>query len=405
GIDLTIHNSIFIDSSELIQPLGFDINKAWSFEFYIKGGASAYRDSIPPKVHIGNTPNIGLYDINEGGALEYRIGYNYDSINKYWKISVTGKRDLFGEAAISTGNYPINIYAEDYTGYISGIINTNVTGSPYLININTNKYATPNNGFEFNADIGGAAYEPTPSLSIPDNLKDALIIPTRTYYRYDPNIKIWEGSYSCSPLTEKWDASVSLSNNSLLVTAKGILADKLYVAGRVTTVETENALSVFKPLKIKNLNPKFELDEGSAWEFTFKTEGGLEDSKYPPEIQLSNLPTPCTGYDPRVPDVSNNSCFYSKEWGSSTKEWSYKFIGTPLCLSQGEFNISVLAQDRIVETTYGVATANTSISYKALGDHPAPSIESVTETKLYPNCQSYQSPQSKYKTNVRQTCP
>lgn len=405
GINLTIYNNIFIDSSELIQPLEFDLNKDWSFDFYIKGGGSSYRENMPPKVYLSNTPNIGIYNINEGGPLEYRIGYNYDSINKYWKVSVTGKKDLFGENAVATGNYPISIYAEDDTGYINGTINTNITGNPYLININTNKYATPNNGFEFNVDIGGVRYPSTPSLSIPENLKEALIIPTRTYYKYDPDISIWEASYNCASITEKWDASVSLSNNNLSVRAKGILSDKLYVAGRITTVETENTLSVFKPLKIKGLNSSYEVFEGSPWEFTFRTEGGLEDSKYPPEIQLSNLPTPCTGYDPRIPDASNNSCFYSKQWDNNGKWWVYKFVGTPICLTQGEFNVEVFARDRINETTYGTDTASTRITYKTLGDHPGPSIESISDTRLYPNCLPYQSPNATYKINVRQTCP
>lgn len=405
GVGFTIYNDMFIDATELVQPLIFDLNKEWSFDFYIKEGASAHRPDIAPKVYFGNTPNIGQYN-NNSTPKEYNIGYTYNNNNKYWKISATGKRDLFGEAARATGLYPIYIYAEDYSSSITGTIFTKITQEPSLKNIEAKKYSTPNNGFEFNVDIAGTGYGAAPPLSIPDSLKDALISPNRTYYKYDPNTKIWEATYKCAPLTEKWDSSVNLEGNTLYVRAKGILDDKLYVAGKVDMVEVENGLTtVFKPLNIKNVVPEYQVSEGGIWEISFTTEGGLEDSKYAPEIQLSSLPTPCSGFDPRIPDAQNNSCFISKTWKPGTKEWDYVFRGTPLCLNQGEFNVSIFARDRIGDTTYGSDSANTKITYVTIGEQPYPSIENIGDTSLYPNCQYYQSNQLKYKVNIRSTCP
>lgn len=409
GLNLTIYNNMYIDSDELVKPLSFDINKEWSFDFYIKDGGSSYRPDTPPKVYLGNTPNIGRYITSEVSPLEYNIAYYYNNNNQYWKIAVTGKRDIFGEASIGIGNYPIYIYAEDNTGYITGLIDTNVTGSPYLLNLNLSqkKFSTPNNGFDFKVDIGGTGYGQPPQLSIPANLTDSLIVPSRTYYKFDSNTNIWEAAYSCLPLTEKWDAQVFFSNNTLFVRAKGILEDKLYVAGKVSTVETDNITTnnIFKPLKIVGVKTNYNFVEGDTWNFKFHTEGGLENVQYPPEIQLFGLPTPCTGYDPRIPDITNNSCFRYKTWRSDLKIWEYEFAGNPLCLNAGQFNVNIVAKDRIEDTVYDTASTTTQLIYSPLGDHPAPSIEGFDDLVLYPNCQPYQSNQTKYKINLRNACP
>jgi hypothetical protein len=407
GLNLTIYNNMYIDSDELVKPLSFDINKEWAFDFYIKDGGSSYRSDVPPKVYLANTPNIGRYITSEILPLEYNIAYYYNN-NQYWKISVTGKRDIFGEASIGTGNYPIYIYAEDNTGYITGLIDTNVTGSPYLLNLNLSqkKFSTPNNGFDFNVDIGGVGYGAQPSLSIPTNLTDSLIVPSRTYYKFDSNTNIWEAAYSCLPLVEKWDAQVFFSNNTLFVRAKGILQDKLYVAGKVSTVETDNTMNnIFKPLKIVGLQTNYKLIEGDTWKIAFHTEGGLENNQYPPEIQLLGLPTPCTGYDPRIPDITNNSCFTFKRWRSDLKIWEYQFDGNPLCLNAGQFDINIVAKDRIEDTTYDTDSKTTQIIYNPLGDHPVPTISGFEDLVLYPNCQPYQSNQARYKINLRDACP
>jgi len=67
--------------------------------------------------------------------------------------------------------------------------------------------------------------------------------------------------------------------------------------------------------------------------------------------------------------------------------------------------VTVFARDRIGEATYGTDTAVTKITYKPLGDHPAPSIATIGETDLYPLCQPYQSKQGKYQINPRSACP
>lgn len=406
GINITIYNRIDISLSGLLEPIIFDSNKRWELNFYVINGGCAYRSGVAPKVYLGNVPGIGSFSTNSP-FLEYDMSKQYNNTYKCWQISVTGKLSHFGEPTIGTGNYPIFVYVEDYTSWQTGVINTKVISSSYLKNIDTKKYATPNNGFEFNADVGGASYNSgiAPQLQLSD--KDPLIVETNEdlYYLYDPTTKLWEKRQKCNPLLEKWDSQIVLSGKSLLIKAKGITDDKIYVAGKVSTVETDNLNTSLKPLTITNLKtPKIEFKQGSAWDLTFNTEGGLESAQYPPQIIFNEMPTPCSGFDPQSSPVPQCVVGQAPQWDNTEKSWKYTFRGTPTCIV-GEFPIVIEARDKILNSQYGSTTAQTKIVYKTLGEQYPPTAGDLENKSMYPNCVSYKSNLVPYGPGIRETCP
>ena len=173
-----------------------------------------------------------------------------------------------------------------------------------------------------------------PTITFPAQLKDSLIVPSVKYTKYDPDLSMWEYYYSGQPITDKWDARLQLSDNNLYVQTKGILNDKIYVAGKVETVETENSFSVFTPLQIVNVNLEYSFDEGSAWALEFGTIGGLENPVYPPRITMNGFPaaSPCSGYNPSSPQQP--MCFIERSWNNLQKKWTFKFQGVPLCIKE-----------------------------------------------------------------------
>ena len=398
GLNVVISNDITISLNGLTQPIIVDSKKLWELDFSIN-------TSDPnAKVTVGNTPNIGLYNIGSP-TLEYNIVKTATNANT-WKISVTGKPDFFGETAYRTGNFDLYIYAEDSVSSTTGIAKLNIIDNSFIINVDLNKYATPNNAFESNVDVGGLSSSSNLSLDFKSNISsDGAIIPYPTKYsKYDSNIKIWESCFKFEPVTEKWDAQLSLSNNNLLVRIKGITDDKLYVAGKVSTVETDNLNTLLKPLTIKNLQPQKEYKEGDGWEIIFSTEGGLESPLYPPMISFSGItPTPCSGYDPLLP-VAPCVIGQGPKWDNDAKEWKYTFSGLPICTVQ-EFPLIVNAVDKILNQTFGTASSGTKIIYKSLGPQDPPKLNELENKGLYPNCQNYISDIVFYGPGIRKTCP
>lgn len=400
GIDISIYNPIYLNLSEYTQPISFQEDTPWYFTFYVQDGGVAFRDNVQPSVYMGKTPNIGTYNTF---PLEYNIAKYYDSPNSRWIISVTGTPDQFGNLVSSTGLYNLSIYIEDYTSSNSNTMQIQINPITDIF-MQTYSYSTPNNGFEFAVDIDAPQSGSPPQLTFPASLKDSLIIPSLKYSKYDPNLSVWEYYYSGQPITEKWDARLQLSDNNLYIQTKGILNDKIYVAGKVETIETENSFSVFTPLQIINVNEEYSFNEGSAWQLEFSTIGGLENPLYPPRITMNGFPpaSPCSGYDPAA--QNQPICFTERTWNNNLKRWTYIFQGIPLCISNVQFNISINATDVIGEQTYGTANKNTVFIYDPIADHPAPSAPDAFESNLFPQC-LYYTDSNTYKINTRQICP
>lgn len=399
GLNVVISNNIVINLDGLIEPIIFDSTKLWELNFSIN------TPDPNAQVRIGNTPNIGLYN-NNSPHLEYNIVKNSNGPNN-WRVSVTGKPDIFGETVYRTGDFDLYIYAEDSVSSTTGIAKLRIINNPYLTNIDLNKYSTPNNAFESNVDIGGLSYGSSPYINFKSNISsDGAITPYSTIYsKYDSDIKIWESCFKFEPVTEKWDAQLSVFDNTLLVRAKGITDDKLYIAGKVSTVETDNLNTLLKPLAIKDLQPKQEYKEGESWEISFKTEGGLESPLYPPQISFSGIvPTPCSGYDSLSP-VPACVVGQGPNWDNDNKEWKYIFSGVPICTVQ-EFPLTVIAVDKISNKIVGdPVSSGTNIIYKSLGSQPPPEIQELKDNGLYPNCQDYNSDIVFYGPRIRKTCP
>jgi hypothetical protein len=400
GINVSIYNPIYLNLAEYIQPIVFEEDNLWVFTFYVQDGGVAFRENIQPSVFIGKTPNIGTYN---QFPLEYNIGKQYDPVNSRWIVSVTGLPDQFGNFVTSTGIYDLGIYIEDYTTSNSNTIQLRIDPIRSIF-MQDYAYATPNNGFEFAVDVDSPKASSPLTLSFPAQLKDSLIIPSLKYSKYDEDLSIWEYYYSGQPITEKWDARLQLSDNSLSIQAKGILNDKIYVAGKVETIETENAFSVFTPLQIVGLNQEYVFDEGTKWSLEFGTIGGLENPLYPPRITMNGFPpaSPCSGYNPSAGEQP--ICFKERTWSNSLKKWIFKFEGVPLCISNVQFNINITATDTINEEIFGSDSATTIFRYDPIADHPAPSAPDTFDQSLFPLCLHY-SDSNTYKINIRQICP
>lgn len=400
GIDVTIYNPIYVNLTEYAQPVEFAEDTRWNFAFYVQDGGVAYRNDIEPSVYIGNAPNIGTYNTF---PLEYIIAKRYDSINSRWVISISGLPDQFGSFVSSTGLFTTKIYIEDYTTSNTNTLDIDIIPKNNFV-LQDRVFSTPNNGFQFALDFNTPKSTLIPSVEFPSNLKDALIIPTKTYSKYDNDIKIWEYNYSGSPIVEKWDAKLELIDNDLIVKAKGILNDKIYVAGKVETIETNNQFTIFKPLKILDVNEEYDIDEGDRWELEFSTEGGLENPLYPPKIIMQGFPdgSQCAGYDPN--EESQPPCFVTRTWNQNTKEWLFRFQGLPLCIKDVQFNITITAIDTIDEQTFGTDIVTTIFSYEAIEDHPPPRPPQTFNRELFPQCLSYYD-ENTYGISIRDICP
>jgi hypothetical protein len=423
GLNITIYDPIYVDSSELVQPLDFIDTKPWAVDFYVKGGGSAKRYDYPPKVYLGNIPNNGNYLMDgQTKLIEYNTGYEYDFTNNWWKIKVTGTQDLYGNYAAVTGSYPLYIYIEDDASSYSGYINYITSKKPYMANIRLDKYLTPNNSLEFNVDIKDTPYSSSesPSISIEDGgtQGDPIANSVVTHKKYDKHTNVWETYFSGQPITNKWDARTRINNNNndFEISCKGILDEKIIVAGKLNMVETEGAYAVFSPLVINNVraisNPYEAEPGGDPWAITFNTAGGLEDFNYPPQIFFQGFPTPCTGYDPSLDNGNintNNQCFGEKKWDASSKTWEFKFSGIQSCIADTEFPITIIARDKKdnqIITGYGHYDIKYSmIKYKKDQAFPNPVWSGDSETTLYPQCQTYSSDRWYYKTVNRDKCP
>jgi len=411
-INLTLYRNLQINKTQLIEPLTFDIEEPWGIQFKVDNGIGAFRPDKPPRVKLSNLPTIGSYSDQ---PLEYLFISSYDDVEKKWNFVAFAKKDSFGKYRKTTGEYLVKIYAEDDYSVNYETVRLLFTRAPYLDNIQNITYSTPNNPYLSLIDIKEPTSETTlPAVSIPGDLKENTINLSRTYNRYDPNLKLWEYAYSGAPITDKWDVDLSVSNlnislgdsttSSISLRCKGISIDKLYGIAKLNLIELDSNTisslsSTTEPLQIINVaDPYYRATEGSAWSVTFSTSGGLANPNYPPTIRFSGLPSPCTGYDPKFATELQNSCFASKIWDNLDKKWNFSFVGIPLCNISGLKSFSITAID--TDTTQNIYldsdVAYASILYSTLDSvgaaHPAPEIieaplqQAQNPIQLYPKC-------------------
>lgn len=427
SINVTVYEPIGLDTQKLaIDPLSSDISNAIRLDkdsplvltLDIINGAQSRSSTVDRQLraYIGNTPNIGRYMPGSFDPLEYSISYSYSQSESRHKAFISGKPDLFGEYSLSTGLKYLYYYIEDYTSHATGYIPIMVTGGLDLTNLHEYKYSTPNNGFDISFDVEGALYDrfdgvDVLDIEIPAGKKDSFIDLEKKYGKYDPHTKVWEYFYSGSPITEKWDANVQLNGSNLNVMVKGLSNDKIYVAGKFNSLETDNVIFVSKKFKIKQVMPPTPAEEedgfteGDPWVITFKTEGGLEDPDYPPKIVLTQTPgNSCFGYDPAIA-TNSQICVTPPVWDPLTKEWSYEFTGPPLCLIGPQPTVGITAYDIIGTDIQDTDTSGAPIIYNSGDGHPDPEIETFSDGTLFPNCQSYTPKNLNYKINIREFCP
>lgn len=404
SINLTLYKELQISKDVAYEPIISDIQQPWAIHFTVVNGVTSHRPDVPPKVKLSNLPTIGTY---EDQPLEYIMTSVYDSGYKRWNISAIGKPDIFQNYTQSTGYHSIKIYAEDNFNLSENSITLLFNQTKYLSNVKPYIYSTANNSYYTNLDVKNTDFNNSiiPTVDIPGDLRENTINLTLKYAKYDREMNFWELAYSGSPIYDKWDVDIDISNTNrylgpqeysvLNVKCKGIATDKLYGVGKLDFIELDTNFIPGIPLTITEIQtPYYQATEGGTWKVEFSTIGGLENPNYPPSIIFSGLPTPCSGYNARSPLQQQNPCFISRSWNSNSKKWSFVFEGLPLCNIEGLKNFNITAIDTDNVFYYGTDSKNASILYKSLidsgFDHPSPTIVPLGPTpatvSLYPLC-------------------
>lgn len=426
-INLTLYRDININTIELNQPVLFNTEEPWSINFKIDDGLWSHRPDVTPRVKIANLTNIGNY---ESQPLEYTLSPTFDNVNKKWNFNITAKRDIFGEYTRSLSLHTLKIYAEDNVSFATGYIRLNFVQIPYLDNLRNLIYSTPNNAYVSSVDIKqfGDTLDQPPPVSFPGNLKENTISLSKYHNKYDYDLKLWEYSYSGSPITEKWNVDLNLSNintllsdnqySSLTVRCKGIASDKIQAVGKLNLIELDSNSITSAPLQIINLTtPSYQATEGSPWSISFSTIGGLENPNYPPTILLSGMPSACSGFDPKIPLIQQNSCLKSRAWNANARRWDFEFEGLPLCGQQGlkPFTVTAIDTDTTQNLYLDVDFKTSAIEYLSLESaglaHPKPQIinnpgqENEDPIRLTPLCNSSINKIFRFGIRNREQCP
>lgn len=410
NININIYKQISINQNGIQFPISSDVQQSWTIPLKIQNGICSINPiNNPPRISLSNLPTIGNYNSQ---PLEYDIISNYDNNNKNWDIIIVGKKDIHEKYTNYTGIWPVSILVEDQFDSSSVINNLFFTEYPYLDNA-LNIYGTPNNSYFTRVDIkqsNNTNNKPTISINQESTAKvDNIPI----YQKYDNNLKLWEYAYSGGPMTDKWDSRIILDNatSGLKIQCKGMGYDKVYGVGKLNLIELDTVGLSRIPLQILRLNPKYTTQDGSAWTFDFDTAYGLADSRYPPRILLSGLPSPCSGFNPSLGD-NQLACCASPKYANG--KWKYEFSGIPLCFQGGNtYNFIVRAFDTIDGTQIlGSAIAYSKIEYSTLDDHPDPTYvgENSIGLKPYPfstpsNCTTPVSYTGYFGTVDRSDCP
>lgn len=382
SINLTLYKNFQISTLQLTQPLVYDKQEMWSIQFNLVGGILSHRSDIHPTVRLANLPNMGTY---ENQPLEYSLNYTYDSINRRWDVQAIGKTDVFGKITDSIGLKAIQIYADDTQSIATKSVNLLFTQTQYLDNIQPTIYSIPNQAYQNTFDIKQANVDVYPSVSIPEILKENTINLSRYYRKYDSAFGLWEYSYSGSPIFDRWDTDINVTNlnttlsdgqfSTITAKCKGIATDKIQAVGKLSLIELDSFSVGGFPIKITGITyPHYTTVEGSAWEITLKTVFGLENPNFPPTIFLSGLPSMCSGYNPSIGLEQQNACFQYRTWNAIDKSWNFKFTGLPLCGQEGikPFSILAIDTDTIQDIYLTSDRIDASILYTSLEENGVP---------------------------------
>lgn len=423
--NLTIYKKLQIDKTQVTEPLVFDIKQPWSIQFKTRFGIGAHHEELVPKIRLAHLPNLGNY---ENQPLEYTLSVVYDEQSHTRQIYIVGKADVFGNYTNVLGDHTVKIYVEDSISHTESTFSLIFTKTPYLDNVQDYIYSTPNNQYQSVIDIKQPRSIITPpQIIFPGNDKENTINLNKYYNKYDKYFDAWEFAYSGDAILQKWDSYISITNinqylsdnqySSIQVNCKGIATDKIYGIGKLDLIELDTNILPGIPLKIVDVpEPTYSASEGSEWQISFGTIGGLENPNYPPTIILSGLPSVCSGFNPKIPIEEQNSCLLSHTWNSNDKKWTFNFKGLPLCGIQGvkPFTIVAIDTDTDQNQYFGSDIKNSQILYSSLEDqgvaHPAPQIIPATQggsftIPLTPSCNSPIDKSFKFGTKNRAICP
>ena len=421
-IDYTFYRPLALNTTYINGISSFNLNRPWFIEFIVAEGITKHRNDLSPRVTLYNTPNPGGSTYR---YLSYSLTYTYDNTNKYWIAKAVGKPDQYGNYAPGTGLYTIDIFADDTLKSVAtGQITIEYTDYNYIDQILPNIYATPNNEFFTSADVFETYTDQGPAITFDG--ENTLIL-FDTYQKYNKYFSMWEFAATGQKLTDKWDARINVNQSSpnptITIQCKGIATDKITAIAKVDILELQNNNKdvVFAlPIKITGIaggdGAEWSPESGiivkqgtQPWKLTFNTVFGLESPLHPPTIILTDAPTFCTGYDPRLdplyspddpPDNLQNPCLLNGYpiWDEAEKSWAFSFSGVPSCTLLGplDFTITAIDTDLSLENPYiePADVLETLFTYEAIDiqyDDPNINVlgedeEPLTNTDIIPIC-------------------
>jgi hypothetical protein len=372
------YDNMFISNVSVIDPVK-SIGEPWQVSFDINGGGGA---EYPPNVQLINTPSI------------YSFGSTFDSSRLVWRVQVTGDLDFLGRHVQNTGIYNIGIYARDLTGEARNIA---IQAYSFPVDIRNIKpyYGIKEKDYFVNLDLTNPVDYYDSNYILPSINNFMPSTQTKIYDKYNYLLNINEIRYSGDKLTDKWNTRLGISNlnqeynyssntqSNITVDVRGLDTDVISVMGLLKLKELDVVSTDYPPIQIIGLQPEEdrikEFNQGDTWEISFGVIGGLSNPNFPPSIVLSGLPSLCSGYYPDI-DPAGPSCLKTRTFSTPLQKWTFAFTGVSSCVT-GQYNIGIKAFDLT-----GEDSANTAFTFIALSN-PGPSIESLIDGSLYPNCQ------------------
>lgn len=400
-----------IDTQVVRQPVTQYMSEPWSVYFYVNGV-----DGYSPQINVSNLPINGYYS---SGRLpdtyvlnQYDIGNYYSDVYNKRVINVTGVNNFYYDNyyARQTGDYPLSILVDDNHSYKTGILLLRILDKPKITNLlyKNDTYFNQKGNLNFNSN--------TTSITIDEALSDIVSFNDKNLVQKDNGLYDIKLTTS-NPIDYIYDASIDIVDNfdlqpndqgtanSLRVTVRGILNDKIYAVGKLNTLEVKTDAVLRAPLRILGVNQQYDFDAAAEWSIEFNVCGGIASPEYPPIVTIENVPNGSGTVRQCLINHENPSwcelgekttfespiSFKSREFREDTGCWAYEFKGQPDCqLTNSLFNnVLVTARDSIDdETILETATATTVFIYGSFAAQPSPLLilEDLSDGKIFPNC-------------------
>ena len=111
-------------------------------------------------------------------------------------------------AFISTPKLIINIinYLIKVKNYLT------FTENKYLANLQSVTYSIPNEFYQTTFDVKQAVANDSILIRLPSALREDPIDLSLTNQQYDPDLSLYQFSYTGSPIYDKWDTSIDFNN-------------------------------------------------------------------------------------------------------------------------------------------------------------------------------------------------